>query len=508
MLNSIPARIRCPGPPKLYLDIRITMDQTKFKEFEPIFYPKSIAVVGVSMGNLKPGNGYLRSLLEGGFMGKLYAVGSASGEIWGIPVFESLASIPEQVDYVIVSTPKHRILDLLDECRTNGVKVLQIFSAGFSEAGEEDGAKLESAIVQKARKSGIRIIGPNCIGVGSPARRMSLMWRPLPHAHEEGKVAFLSQSGGNAGFFTELGLVRGIRFSKVVSFGNGSDLDSVDFLEYFGADPKTEIIGAYLEGMKNGREFLRLARDISLFKPIVVCKGGLTDAGARTVSSHTASLGGSAAIWRAALKQTGVIKVDTIEELADTILALHHLPRFEGKRVAVVGGLLGAGGGACVASSDACAREGLEVPLLTDRTIARLKGILPAAGSIFQNPVDVGAVAAASLDIFAQALALVFDDPNIDIVVVHLQASFVAPSIGKEQFDRLTGILIKLRQNQTKPLIVLSQSPSAEIVEKAFEEICSNARIPAYPSFDRMAKAIANVTWYWNFRSELESEMS
>ncbi|MDD5095493.1 MAG: CoA-binding protein [Dehalococcoidia bacterium] len=482
------------------------MDQDKFKEIDSIFHPGSIAVVGVSQHGRKSGNAYVTTLLEGGFKGNLYAVGSAGGDVSGVRIFPSLSSIPEPVDYVIVSIPKHQILDLLDECHTKRVKVVQIFSAGFSESGVE-GRELESRLVQKARNLGIRIIGPNCIGIGSSAKKMRIMWRQmLPHELEAGKAAFLSQSGGNAGFFMELGLARGIRFGKLVSLGNGSDLDSVDFLEYLGADPETQIIGAYLEGMKYGRKFLQLIRDISPAKPIVVLKGGFTEAGARTTASHTASLGGSEAIWKAGLRQFGAINVNSIEELADTILALHHFPKIEGRRVAVICGVIGAGGAACVAASDACAREGLQLPVLSGKTITSLKSILPAAGSIFQNPVDLGAASAACPDIFAQAMKLVFADPNIDMVVVHLQASLVYHARGKDLLDNLSGIFMNLRRTQAKPLIVLSQSPLAADEDKEFEQVCCNAQIPTYPSFPRLAKAIANVIWYWNFLSRLEDE--
>ena len=320
--------------------------------FESIFYPGSIAVVGVSREGNKPGNSYLQNLIDGGFKGRLYGVGHAEDRVSGVPIFASVSDIPEPVDFVIVSIPKEGILDLLDECGANGAKVLQVFTAGFTEA-DEAGHTLETQMVQKARELGIRIIGPNCIGIGCSEHRMRLMWRPLRRENEPGAVGLLSQSGGNAGFFMEAGMVRGVRFSKVVSFGNGADLNDLDFLEYFAADPKTQIIGAYLEDVSDGRRFLDFLQEITLTKPVVVLKGGLTDAGARTVSSHTASLGGSEAVWKAALSQVGAIRVNTPEEFVDALTTLYHLGRFEGDQAAILSGLVGAGGGACVAAADA-----------------------------------------------------------------------------------------------------------------------------------------------------------
>ena len=478
------------------------MNQTKFQEFEPIFFPRSIAVVGASKDVRKTGHLYLKSLADGDFKGKLYAVNPTGGEILGVRVFPSLSSIPETVDYVIVNIPKRFILDLLDECHTVGVKVAQIFSAGFSESGEAEGNELEMEIIQKAKSLGIRIIGPNCIGVYSPRQRMSPAWLLPPQAWEVGTVAFLCQSGGHTGFFIDLGLRRGIRFSKVVSFGNGNDLGSIDFLEYFGADPETKIIGAYLEGMKDGPRFLQLVREISQTKPIVIWKGGITDAGARTAASHTASLAGSDVVWRAGLKQSGAIKVESVEELADTILAFQQIRGFEGNRVAVIGGLVGAGGGASVAAADACVRQGLDVPVLTEQTISRLKQILPAEGSIYQNPVDVGAVVAMDLKRFADAVEAVFADPNVDVVIIHVPVTVLSLFFDKESLSPLIDILVNLRMTQGKPLIILSPSAPTGAGEE-LEKRCFEARIPTYPTFEQAAKAIANVIQYWKFRSEV-----
>lgn len=484
----------------------MSLDLGKLKELEPIFYPKSIAVVGVSRNERKSGSSYLRGFLDAGFKGKLYAVGLEGGQIWGLPIYPNLRAIREPVEYVIVTIPKQFILDLLDDCAAKGVKVVQIFTAGFSESETEDGRELESKLAKKARDLSIRVIGPNCIGVCCPGSRMPVFW-PTPIQEGTGSVAFICQSGGHTGTFAELGLMRGIRFSKMVSFGNGCDLDSVDFLEYFAVDPETEIIGAYLEGVNDGPRLLELIKEISKTKPVIIWKGGMTETGAQVATSHTAAVASSDATWAAALKQAGAIKVESMEELADTILAFQYLPRLEGNRVAIIAGISGAGGGACVAASDACVSQGLEVPPLAEETRARLKAVLPAAGSILRNPVDVGAVAAfVGIKYLSKPIELTLEDPEIDVLIVHTPISLLIWSLDKEGFDAVIDILIALRKSQHKPLVVVASPLSSGAEWAAMERKLAQAQIPVYLTFDQAAKAIANLTRYWKFGAEGREE--
>jgi len=298
----------------------------KLKEFEPIFYPKSIAVVGVSTDEQRPGSMYLDNLLRVGFKGKLYGVNPRGGKLLGLDVYPNLRSIPEPIDYVIAAISKHRMLDLLDDCKAKGVKVLHIFTGGYSETGEE-GRRLETELVRKARDIGIRIIGPNCAGTSVPSNYTPLgPVREVAILGKAGQVAFISQSGGNAWFLSEVGRLRGIWFSKIISFGNAADLDSVDFLEYLAIDPETKVIGAYLEGTKDGRRLFRTIKETLKVKPLVIWKAGRTEAGAQTAASHTGALAGSDIIWTVALKQAGATQVESLEGLADSLLAFQDLP--------------------------------------------------------------------------------------------------------------------------------------------------------------------------------------
>ncbi len=474
------------------------MNQEKLQEFEPIFYPESIAVVGASKDEWKFGTRYLRALTTSGFEGPLYPVNPGGGEILGLKAYPNLTSIPGPVDYVIISIPAQYIPDLLDDCTRKGVRVVQMFTAGFSETGEEEGRRLEEEIVKKAQEGGFRIIGPNCIGVYTPAHHMP--YGPMEFSGEAGSVAFISQSGGVAGNFIEEGIRRGIQFSKAVSFGNGCDLDSIDYLEYLAVDPETRIIGAYLEGARDGRRLFELVKEVSKKKPMIIWKGGRTSAGAQAAASHTGSLAGSEVIWKAALKQAGAIKVESHEELVDTILAFQQLSHFDGDRIAIIAGLYGAGGGASVASSDACLSEGLDVPPFTDETRARFKAILPAAGSIFRNPLDMGSVGGI-LEILEKTIEIVLADPIIELVIIQVPVDFLAGFASAEIFQGTIDILVSFRKAQNKPIVLLSPPGSAVAQRQEFERRLSDARIPTYPTFERAARAIVNLSWYCRFHA-------
>jgi acyl-CoA synthetase (NDP forming) len=459
-----------------------------------VFYPKSIAVVGASPNPVKFGNRYLEGLINAGYKGKLYPVNPSGGEILGLKAYPTVKDIPDPVEYVIVSIPAQCVLDVLDDCGAKGVKVVQFFTAGFSETGEEEGRRLETEMVKKAKEGGFRIIGPNCIGVYSPAHLMP--YGPMPTLGEVGTVAFISQSGGHAGRIIEIGLRRGVRFSKVVSFGNGSDLDSVDYLEYLTVDPDTRIIGAYLEGMRQGRRFLQLAKEISKTKPMIIWKGGRTEAGAEAAASHTASLAISDTIWSAVLNQAGVIRVDSLEELADTLLTFQHFPPFLGDNVAIVAGLAGGGGGESVSSTDACASVGLNVPPFTEETRSKLKPILPPAGCILRNPLDMGGVGGI-LEVLEKTMDIVVSDPRIDLVIVNEHIDQLALWLPKETLEAMNDIFIRFRR--VKPLVIVSPPGLASDDRMELERKLSAAQVTVYPSLDRAAKAIANMNWHYRF---------
>lgn len=472
------------------------MTEDRLRQFEPIFYPRSIAVVGASRNRLKFGTLYLDALINAGFKGKLYPVHPDGGEVSGLEAFPSVRDIPGPVDYVIVAIPALHVLQVLDDCAAKGAKVVQFFTAGFSETGEEEGRRLEREMVNKARQGGFRIIGPNCIGVYCPANNMP--YGPVAQLGNAGTVAVISQSGGHAGSILEIGMMRGIHFSKIVSFGNGCDLNTVDYLEYFAIDPETTIIGAYVEGVKQGRRFFQLAREVSKTKPLVIWKGGKTEAGAEAAASHTGALAISESIWSAVLKQAGVVKVESLEELTDTLLTFQHFRPFLGDNVAIIAGLAGGGGGESVSSTDACTSAGLNVPRFNEETRRRLKAILPAAGSILRNPLDMGGVGG-FVDVLEKTMEIVLADSEINIIIINEHFDSLAGFLSWETLERMNDVFIRFRKNQHKPIVVVSRPGFNNAERSALEQKLCAAQISIYPSLDRAARAIANMNWYYRF---------
>ncbi|TEU01691.1 MAG: acyl-CoA synthetase, partial [Dehalococcoidia bacterium] len=280
-------------------------------EIEAIFHPRSIAVVGASANPDTPGYDYISSLQKFGYSGRIYPVNPRAEEILGLPAFPSLRDLPRQVDYVISCVPAAAVLELVDDCAAKGARALQLFTARFSETGRREGAELERRLAERARAAGVRIIGPNCMGLLYPRQGISFR-ADMPR--QPGNMGLLSQSGNLLFELTYLGGPRGLRFSKAVSYGNGLDLTEADFLDYFAEDAESAVVGAYIEGIRDGRRFLAALAGAAARKPVVVLKGGRTAAGWRTAASHTAALAGQQAVWDAAVTQAGALAVDTVEE--------------------------------------------------------------------------------------------------------------------------------------------------------------------------------------------------
>jgi acyl-CoA synthetase (NDP forming) len=473
------------------------LNQEKLREFEPVFYPKSIAVVGVSLKKYNNGTAYLRALLDNDFKGKVYPVNPSGGNLFGLKVYPDIISIPYPVDYVYVAIPRQHVLDLLDDCAAKGVKVVHFFTAGFSETGEEQGTKLEDEIVKKARENGFRIIGPNSVGVYSPAINMPCAAAGL--LGEAGSTALVAQSGSLTLRILQSAIVYGLRLSKAVSFGNGADLDSTDFLEYLAVDPETKVISAYIEGLKNGRRFLQVVEDISKRKPIIIWKGGKTEAGNITAASHTGALASPSFLWTAALKQTGAIEVNTIEELVDTLLAFQQFPLLESHGIAIVSGLIDGGGGQSVSAADTCITLGLEVPSFSDEARIQLEALLGRVGSILHNPLDVSQ-ARGNIEVICRAIEIALADPHIDLVIIQENMDLLLRLLPWEAIERLGDMLIELCGTYRKSIAVILQPGLSESERLTFTRKLSAAQIAVFPTLERTARAIANMRRYSDYR--------
>ena len=477
------------------------MNKERLNVFEAIFNPQSIAVVGASSGR-KIGRLILHNLQVAGYRGKIFPVNPTQREILGLKAYPSVREIPDPVDYAIITIPATAVLGVIDDCTAKGVKVAQLFTAGFSETGEEEPTKLETEMVARARRAGIRLLGPNCVGICSPAHRIPVETTGV--MGQPGDIAFLSQSGGHTETLTSMGLSRNIRFSKLSSFGNACDLNEIDFLEYFKEDPETKLIALYLEGTTDGRRLFELLAEICPIKPVVILKGGRTEAGREMAMSHTGSLAGSAAVWTAVMKQTGAIEVSTLEEMADTLMALQYLPPITDNRIAIVSQLGGGAGGAGVLAADVCTSLGLELPPFAGEIKDRLKSIVNVPGSILRNPLDLS-LAGRQPALLNKVLEVLADLPDIDLILLNERPTFLLEVASKAELKAINNVLVGFQHSNKKPLVVISPPGGRHEAERVeVEGRLTQAGIPVYPSFDRTAKAITNVIRYWGFREQVK----
>jgi acyl-CoA synthetase (NDP forming) len=465
---------------------------------EAIFHPRGIAVAGASANPDTPGHDYVRSLLEAGFPRPIYPVNPKAQDVLGLKTYPSLRDVPGQIDLVISCVPNTSVMALVEDCGAKGVRALQLFTGRFSETGRSEGAELERRLLEAARRAGVRLIGPNCMGLLYPAGGLSFR-ADMPR--EAGPIGFLSQSGNLFFELTHFAGARGFRFSKAVSYGNALDLNEADFLEYLAADSETLVIGAYIEGVRDGRRFLAALRRAAAAKPVVVLKGGRTGAGARSASSHTAALAGAGDVWRAAVAQAGAIPVDTVEELIDCLLGLAYLKPVRGRRLAMVG----AGGGRSVLTADLCEELGLSVPPLPPDVEAKVAERAPALAGWVTNPVDQSILAGSGLG-GAQVLEWLSESAGIDILLANVGEpwAFGRPEPARI-IGRVTERFVEVAGKSAKPFAVVmgpSDYPDEErwSIASAARERLVGAGVALYPSVERAVRTLARLARYWEER--------
>jgi acyl-CoA synthetase (NDP forming) len=424
----------------------------------------------------------------------VYPINPRASEIAGLPAYPSLSAVPGDVEYVISCVPASAVLALIDESRAKGVRTLHLFTGRFGETGDAEAAALEREVQARAADAGIRLIGPNCMGVYDAAGGMA--FRPdLPR--EPGDVAFLSQSGNNSIELMLHGASRGLRFSKVVSYGNALDLTEADFFDYLADDPDTRLVGAYIEGARDGRRLFEALRRCAAVKPVVILKGGRTGAGSRTAASHTAALAGRRQVWSAALRQAGAVEVDTFDELIDMLVAFAFLRGdvAVGELAAAVG-VVGGGGGRAVQSADVCEEAGLRVPKLPEAIRTMLREKAPDLADWVDNPVDQSILAGSAVS-GARVLEMMLDSPEFEVLIANVGEDWV---LGRpDAIDRMAHLVDRfaaIGERAQKPLaFVLGTADSPDETKwRAVEggrQRLTDARLAVYPSVDRAAYAVA-----------------
>ena len=454
------------------------MTQDNLKQIHSIIHASSVAIVGASAGPGKVGRMFMDRYIEAGCE-KIYPINPRETEILGYQAYPRVADIPGPVDLAHILLPPNAVVSSLKDCIDKGVKGVIVTSAGFGLEGENQEG-LEQELVRTARDKNVRIIGPNCLGIYCPASRLPF---PLGPTMDQGSIGIVSQSGSFADLLTKIATEYGVYFSKAISCGNEADLNAVDFFDYLGQDPDTKIILAYLEGIKDGRKFYRLAREISKKKPVLVWKCGASDAGARAAASHTGAVAGARPIWEGVFGGGGMIGIDSLEEALDCLYMFNSQPLPAGKRVAVVTGP----GGPAVGTVDACRELGLEVPKLQQETEEEIRKVIPPFGSSPQNPVDLSIAAIEMPEMYGEVIRLLEKDSQVDMVIVI--------GLGGEKFCNT--IIAAAKENQ-KPIAVASIHP-LEVVAQDYKTLLSKG-IPVYTDPKRCANALAKLTGYAEYR--------
>jgi acetyl coenzyme A synthetase (ADP forming)-like protein len=376
----------------------------------PIFAPRSIAVVGASRRRGNLGAEILHNLIAGGFRGPVVAVNPHAEEIEGVHCLASIRELTAPVDLAVIAVPASGVEAVVDDCIAKGIPAVVVISAGFTETGS-NGREMEQRLVEKVRRAGMRMIGPNCMGVINTDPAVAMQATFVAADPLRGNIAMSSQSGALGLAVLDYATALNVGFSSFISVGNKADVSGNDLVQYWADDPSTDVILLYLESFGNPRRFAEIARRVSRRKPIVAVKAGRSAAGARAAQSHTGALASSDAIVADLFRQAGIIRAGTLEEMFDVAALLSQQPLPAGRRVGIVTNA----GGAGILAADACEANGLELPLPSPEVVAKLRGFLPPAASV-GNPVDM--IASASADDYRRTVQAMLDDDTFDAVLV------------------------------------------------------------------------------------------
>ncbi len=453
--------------------IKRTRGQIMGQKLETFFKPKSIAVVGASKNSTKIGHAALKNILISDYECKVYPINPKETEILGIKCYKKLTAVPDAIDLVLIAVPAPLVAQITSDCVKKNIKWIIIISSGFSEIGNHE---REDEIKKIVEGKNIRILGPNTMGYKNSSDNLDASFAfGMPR---KGNLALISQSGALGMGMIYLANNEFVGLSKIIGVGNKLDIDDDDLIDYFSTDPDTKVIGLYIEGIKNGREFMNSIKACD--KPVLVVKAGRSEAGARATASHTGSMAGSDKIYGAAIKQAGGIRCRDVVELFDMARALAGQPAAQGNRV----GILTNGGGLGILLTDACEANGLAIPKLSKKTYKKIDKILPDLITP-NNPVDL--VADAGFHRYESATRALLEDPNIDgIIIASVHAGYARPR-------EYTGAILKMIREQKlheeykKPIL------GCWVGGKEFEDLVLDlkaAGVPIYPSSWRTARAM------------------
>jgi len=476
------------------------------ERFRPLFEPKTVAVVGASTKGGTLPNVFIRRIREFGFRGAIYPIHPSAESIDGLKAYRSLGETPEPVDYAYIAIAAAQVPPLLTEARGR-VRFAQVISSGFGEVDE--GRALQDALATAARAGGMRLIGPNCLGIHTPRGHVTFT---EIGPEETGPVGIVSQSGGLGTDIIRRGLTRGLKFSGLVTVGNCADIGPNDLLEFYVADPQTRVIGLYIETAADGRRLFEILRAARAAKPVVILKGGRTRQGRAAAVSHTGSLAGDDRAWVALTKQTGCVMTTTLDEFLDALLAFQALaPRPQQPTRRVV--LFGNGGGASVLATDQFARLGLDVEPFEKQTVDELTRLKLPPGTSITNPVDapVGTLQQEDGRVAEKILELIYGSGRPDALVVHLNLSAFVGRTKAEVLDNLVQAALRVQARypgQAHFVLVLRSDgePALEERKRVFRARAVALGVPVYDEIANAGAALAALAFHERFvhvRSQL-----
>lgn len=448
---------------------------------ESLFNPQAVAVIGASANPAKLGHSVLDNIIQYGFRGEIYPINPKESEILGHKCYQRVTDVPGPVDLAVIVVPNRFVAEVMGDCGTKGVGAAIVITAGFRETGAE-GRKMEREVIEIARHHGIRVVGPNCLGVITTSSNLNASFAAaMP---DKGSISFMSQSGALCTGILDWAAANALGFADFVSLGNKGDLNETDFLEAWRDDPETDVIMAYLEGIVDGPRFMQVARELTKEKPLIVIKSGTTSAGSRAVSSHTGTLAGSDAAYDAAFKQAGILRAHSVSELFAYSTAFAYQPLPRGRQVAIITNA----GGPGIMATDACEKRGLQLATLAPETVSLLQEHLPPAAN-FYNPIDV--LGDAYADRYKLALKAALDDPNVDAVI------FLLTPQAMTEIGETAQVVVELSHDSGKP--VLANFMGGKDVA-AGNRVLGEGRIPYYEFPEEAADALARMVQYKEWR--------
>ncbi len=469
-----------------------------------ILNARSVAVVGATRVGEWGGGGFVGGLTQYGYQGQVYPINPKYDEIRGLKAYPSLRAVPGNIDYVISSIPAKDVPAMLAEAAEKKVKAIHLFTARLGETGRAEAIALQNQILQMAHSGGFRLLGPNCMGVYYPAGGMSFH---TDFPKESGETGLISQSGMLAREIVLASPLKGTYFSKVFSYGNAIDLNECDFLEYLADDPQTKVIMMYIEGVKDGRKFVKTLKRAVETKPVIILKGGQGQSGARATSSHTGSLAGASRVWQGMMAQTGAVAAESMDELVDLAAAFRLLPPVRGRRVGVTGGA----GGSSVLAADQCEKAGLEVVPLSAAFREELQKRNVSVWDWLGNPADLSIREDDSLSA-AMVLEIMARDTDFDVLIV-ITGMPGAPPGPPGQAPPPTEVMLQrqyaMDQARQKPFVAVVADKSLRLSDMESREwrmLCDTRTaliklgVPFFPTIGRAASALRKAADYYRRR--------